>query len=100
MSSGWLAAASSDFAVCCWWMDARLHSHQATSSMAAAVPAYTPGRPGPAWPLTVQVWLENEHVRLMVLPQLGGRIHVLQVRLQLLACLREVREFSMVGNPA
>lgn len=26
------------------------------------------------------VWLENEHVRLMVLPQLGGRIHVLEVR--------------------
>ena len=26
------------------------------------------------------VWLENEHVRLMVLPQLGGRIHVMQVR--------------------
>ncbi len=25
------------------------------------------------------VWLENEHVRLMVLPQLGGRIHVMQV---------------------
>ncbi|KAI7845803.1 hypothetical protein COHA_000715 [Chlorella ohadii] len=24
------------------------------------------------------VWLENEHVRLMVLPQLGGRIHVMQ----------------------
>ena len=26
------------------------------------------------------VWLENEHVRLLVLPQLGGRIHVGQVR--------------------
>lgn len=26
------------------------------------------------------VWLENEYVRLLVLPQLGGRIHVGQVR--------------------
>lgn len=48
--------------------------------------AHTAGRLGAAWPLPLQVWLENEHVRLMVLPQLGGRIHVLQVRLQSLAC--------------
>lgn len=25
------------------------------------------------------MWLENEHVRLQLLPQLGGRIHMLQV---------------------
>lgn len=28
------------------------------------------------------VWLENEFVRLLVLPQLGGRIHVGQVQQQ------------------
>ena len=48
-----------------------------------------PSRADHALP-AVQVWLENEHVRLMVLPQLGGRIHVGQVGLlpgrRLLCC--------------